>query len=1601
MSYRERKQARNSLGDSEFMQYWDIRKDENWTVLPGLRRRVKREFIFFCLVPQILINLDPGTTFNPYESWEAELKHEAEVAKALTEGETVGEKSKVTKVEKEKKKDVFINAAEKEKEAKKLFAEVVRIRNTRKEREPLLEKIREVKLPEARAILLVEILSVAYNKYSDSKALEDKKLIYETLWALDDVVLPGSPAPAVPPGEVKSCILLRDYGLVFDSLQRVDKLLASCRKIRSSETHQSLVALQLNEMSDSLPPLSKFTFGFKLDAWQKRVLRWIDAGRSVVICAPTSSGKTVLSAYVALIFKTEHQKEMRSRLLGVTAQPPAGPASGGPSGGPKAPKAPQEDLGEPEGEEDEDGEDNVNDFLDEEEEEDDNEGSGLPGTGDPDTVPNTENPGMKDPESVPKSVESLEEELRALVLADRVRREQFQASKNRMRDSSGMDKVLFVVPTEPLVWQVAAYFTKLLREEGDRESKVAIVTDQMTFFSPKRFDEMPQIVVGTPLALENALTKARGLVGLWETHGKAQRNLLPGGFEHFDWAIYDEVHALDGREGAALQRLIRCMNCKFLALSATVGNAEELRGWMERVKGDQLMGVEVIDAQLVANEVEGPMAFDPARVSTLPPTPPGPEEGPRLIQVVQTLHGGCSTIPVSPEAFETIVMDRLKGPPGPKKKADVSIAWSEEGLEAALTVGDLRRKVCELVAFADPQPVDHARHPVQLFFRGVELADDRVLLSETGLFAVNNASRIVYMKSLVNLLVHQSRFINLQRYVWDGAKRRLDPVNPLAVVESVEALSGGILANSSLSFTSKDSYRLWKVMKRMFPYEAIQNVDPINFFGENERITLQRTKDYEDLLKVELQRLAAQWPKETLELLCHFQMTDQKDKQFDLCEVILALKELDMLPCLPFHLNTFEAIKLFRQLLCGLEYRQKVAYPTYYSDLKKEKAVNKSAADKKKKDKGGNEKELEEAQKAGDIDTSADFTVDEFQPHPKFTFSKGQAVTETELSKLVEDMELFDGFEKRSKEDMRNNKGKNLSILKHALIRGLRRGIGLFINEVSFPSYRRAVQKLASKGKLAVVVSDDSLAFGVNMPFRTCVFCGEMNGELDELMAQQMSGRAGRRGLDTQGNIVYAGIRASFTRRLMIGKITNITGNPFKEFSAAPATKSSGSKADDAANMPPPPPGDALSIYPRYESMSLQMVLSPRHVGWNRAVCLGGKSLLEFRERPRTAPTVYSTEMSLRTMMQLGFIKRVQTAQGVQFVPCFESRISYATLSVMWHLRDRIFESITVGKLLGDIVTEFHPFVQKMSFLEKRVKAELLDPLVFNFFLIIVVLVDRTPYKAGQGAMSIFDVPYVATNPQRKATVEQWEQKFADMQASIPVELRGSLADPVVPGVLLDGTFLQCLLERSYIHLLGDELKQEMKKKLWRSGEVFKILCNCCWPEMEVEQQPMFQRVAFFIFRTAFLKLRYLNSELIRYVIDFDDVSAAEFEARTDSAAGIVKPALAQPWSDNDVYEATEMRPNTWATAVEYGLQRCSDVANMPVTPQHVTESFQALSVSDLALLVLLTNKEDAGRTRFDAASLLTVVRTLANVTLVSRTARYVDLLGSLMHCCM
>lgn len=126
-----------------------------------------------------------------------------------------------------------------------------------------------------------------------------------------------------------------------------------------------------------------------------------------------------------------------------------------------------------------------------------------------------------------------EDNLARLIALDRSKRDDFRHKKRHkiippdVEDASGSgQKVLFVVPSEPLVWQVAAYFTKMLREEGDRATRVAVVTDPLVFSPAKKFGLMPQIVVGTPFALESALTKPRGLFGRFETAKKAAGGAL-------------------------------------------------------------------------------------------------------------------------------------------------------------------------------------------------------------------------------------------------------------------------------------------------------------------------------------------------------------------------------------------------------------------------------------------------------------------------------------------------------------------------------------------------------------------------------------------------------------------------------------------------------------------------------------------------------------------------------------------------------------------------------------------------------------------------------------------------------------------------------------------------------------------------------------------------------------------------------------------------------------------------------------------------------------------------------------------------------------------
>ncbi|KAK8139595.1 hypothetical protein PG984_000718 [Apiospora sp. TS-2023a] len=104
----------------------------------------------------------------------------------------------------------------------------------------------------------------------------------------------------------------------------------------------------------------------------------------------------------------------------------------------------------------------------------------------------------------------------------------------------------------------------------------------------------------------------------------------------------------------------------------------------------------------------------------------------------------------------------------------------------------------------------------------------------------------------------------------------------------------------------------------------------------------------------------------------------------------------------------------------------------------------------------------------------------------------------------------------------------------------LKRGIGVHHAGMN-RQYRQVVEILFRKGFLRVVIATGTLALGINMPCRTVVFMGDSVFHT-ALNYRQASGRAGRRGFDLLGNVVFAGIKPQRVFDIMSSKLPDLRG---------------------------------------------------------------------------------------------------------------------------------------------------------------------------------------------------------------------------------------------------------------------------------------------------------------------------------------------------------------------------------------------------------------------------------------------------------------------------
>lgn len=455
--------------------------------------------------------------------------------------------------------------------------------------------------------------------------------------------------------------------------------------------------------------------------------------------------------------------------------------------------------------------------------------------------------------------------------------------------------------------------------------------------------------------------------------------------------------------------------------------------------------------------------------------------------------------------------------------------------------------------------------------------------------------------SKVNIVEHKERWNDLYKYMWHrGEMRNLHPF--CCLIESA-VRKGGL--SSDLTLVPQEMVQLWQEVSNVLNKKSPtwERLCPLTYFQEKDISFIAKldAREYEKELKATFLDLLAENTMDS-EAFAHLVVALQKspDLKFQgsekfnppprvvvnedntdaaaaeaevdmrklgkgtsylqaatLMKICKDLDKKDIMPAIFFNFSRKEIEKMLQKLIQELKDQQQNKYfGTEEASYRSRKLMERRQADynqKKKaydeamKMKASSKQEANASRKSGEnegrgaeknerVDTSADMTMAEPLPpvdlmdeiDPDFTFHSPKA-----LGTWYEDIE----------ETLQELKKKKVA---DWLIDGLRRGVGMH-HEGCKKNYKDAVEILFRRGYLRVVFSTGTLAMGINMPCRSTIFCGD-SLELNGLMYRQMSGRAGRRGFDLLGQVIFLDMAFGKVQRLVASNLSSLAG----EFTLSP-----------------------------------------------------------------------------------------------------------------------------------------------------------------------------------------------------------------------------------------------------------------------------------------------------------------------------------------------------------------------------------------------------------------------------------------------------------------
>ncbi|KAI1973257.1 hypothetical protein LOZ51_005071 [Ophidiomyces ophidiicola] len=424
----------------------------------------------------------------------------------------------------------------------------------------------------------------------------------------------------------------------------------------------------------------------------------------------------------------------------------------------------------------------------------------------------------------------------------------------------------------------------------------------------------------------------------------------------------------------------------------------------------------------------------------------------------------------------------------------------------------------------------------------------------------------------LTMIEHRHRYSELRKYTYNvphifSFKRLPDPV-PLAPLDlddipemsfvhpvaSLVDRSRGM--PDDLSLEPRDCFTLWKAMMKHqtknFPVDpsldpsvtlpaVIRKLDIVHWQqGLKAQLTCWMKDGKSPFAKV-INELEPVSKGESQLLLTHSPITAESESgrsvQTDdpietTLPLVCSLYAQNALPALFFNYDRAKCEEICRTLLTRFQDAEKEwkevnpawkAKVAQWEEWKKyqEKASKKAQKIAKKDTNDGEMSKADRARDTASAETSWLETFDPDRPVEGFHVADIKKLTPSQFQEYA-------------------NKLRHFSIADW-LIDALERGIGVHHAGMN-RKYRQVCEMLFRRGFLRVVIATGTLALGINMPCKTVVFSGD-SVFLTALNFRQAAGRAGRRGFDMLGNVVFQGISYAKICRLISSRLPDLNGH--------------------------------------------------------------------------------------------------------------------------------------------------------------------------------------------------------------------------------------------------------------------------------------------------------------------------------------------------------------------------------------------------------------------------------------------------------------------------